>query len=161
MRTLSSSGRHGRVRFGSIFAMLGILALILVVLPLQAQPTTNHPLARLSAATTLQASAAMPVGAGDSVARSTQKPAFAMEGPVRSPDRAGGVPLFSLADRSMTKDVRRLLLNSTSGEPGSMIEVQGFGYAPHQRVKLLWNGVNVTERRLILPDFDGTFRTSF
>ncbi|MBP1467166.1 PD40 domain-containing protein [Candidatus Chloroploca sp. M-50] len=162
MRTLSSSSRHGRVRLGGIFAMLGILALILAVLPLQAQPATDNPLARLSVATTLQASAAMPSGDSGAMARSSaQKPIFAMEGPARSPDRAGGVPLLSLADRSMTKDVRRLLLNNASGEPGSMIEVQGFGYAPHQRVKLLWNGVNVTERRLILPDFDGTFRTSF
>ncbi len=67
----------------------------------------------------------------------------------------------ALADQLHAQRTGRLSITATTGKPGSTTTVIGRGYAPDTRIQLAWDEVDVTGRRFLQTESDGTFRYRF
>ena len=144
-----------------LLALLALIALVGIVpsRPSHAQPGEPSAAARLQSAIG-SLSRIAPVPAAAPARGVLPRPIYPMEGPRARPARtdAPSALAASLADQRDAKGANRLTLSAASGAPGSAVTLTGRGYAPGQRVDLLWDGANVTQRQLIVADANGRFQ---
>lgn len=95
--------------------------------------------------------------------QATRRTIAEMNAPTPLPSRGRVVTPLSpaLPIQRNEKSSRGLELGVSSGKPGSSLLLRGQGYTPGQRVRLFWDGENVTGRQFILTDPSGSFAWTF